>query len=399
MAKERHIDPGLQYFQEIHFNRIRGKHGLKDRWVTTFGKAKAERLLFQREKIQAGTPEFYEFKNSDPEISKSFSEAYDGEIIRKACNYIDSKKEYFGKTILEVGCESGYMTGFLAKTFPDSKIVSIDRSKNAVDIASHKIESLGITNVELRVASLEDVTGTFDTVFCMRTIQENLNYDIGPYRGDPVAAQISGYVDLTEEYTRFLVSHLNVNGNLIIFERISHDPLMCGWMMRLCISNCGPMLETYSEINCEEAGDLSIFQAFVCHNGFTDDPQSMIDFWKKDISIEPSRKGILTNWSALIYLANNAGKLIRGVHILNSEGRPVGRFAAFYDKDDDSIIYFLQGVGDDIHLASIEKKMKEALLQHLQEMIDVNVQAGHHFEEIDPKEDYLEGTNVANILS
>ncbi len=38
MAKKRSVDPGLQYLQEIGFDRIRGKYGLADRWVKVFGK-------------------------------------------------------------------------------------------------------------------------------------------------------------------------------------------------------------------------------------------------------------------------------------------------------------------------------------------------------------------------
>lgn len=89
---------------------------------------------------------------------------YDGDIIRKACNYIDTHKDFFVETILEVGCEAGFMTGFLAKTFPKARIVSIDRSKAAIDIATKRIESLGIKNVEFRVSPLAEISEQFDTV-------------------------------------------------------------------------------------------------------------------------------------------------------------------------------------------------------------------------------------------
>ena len=88
MAKNKIIDPGLKYLQEIGFNRIRGKYGLVDRWKSVFGNAKAEQIWKQWDSLPTGSIEFYDFKNSDPEISRSFSEAYDGDIIRKACNYI-----------------------------------------------------------------------------------------------------------------------------------------------------------------------------------------------------------------------------------------------------------------------------------------------------------------------
>ena len=189
MAKKRDIDPGLQYLRDINFQRIRGHYGLYDSWTRMFGKTKADQLFAQRGKIPDGSAEFYEFKNSDPDISRSISEAYDSEILRSACNYVYSQKEKFGRRILEVGCEAGYMTGFLARTFPEAHIVAIDRCEAAAKIAKSRLEPTGIDNVEFRACSLADVTEKFDTVFCIRTIQENLNYDDAPFNGDPLIYQ------------------------------------------------------------------------------------------------------------------------------------------------------------------------------------------------------------------
>ncbi len=149
MIMKKKMDAGLAYLQEIGFNRSRGKYGLVRRWEELFGREKAFQLYNQWTKIEDSSPEFYDFKNSDPEISRSYIEAYDGDIIRKACNYIYDHKEYFGRTILEVGCDIGYMTGFLAKTFPESTIVAIDRNKAAISLATKCLEALGIKNVLL----------------------------------------------------------------------------------------------------------------------------------------------------------------------------------------------------------------------------------------------------------
>lgn len=83
MGKSRTIDPGLQYLQEIGFERIRGKYGFFNRLIKVFGRTEAEQLFDKAGTIPGGSSEFYEFKNSDPEISKSLSEAFDGDIIRE----------------------------------------------------------------------------------------------------------------------------------------------------------------------------------------------------------------------------------------------------------------------------------------------------------------------------
>lgn len=392
MAKKRSVDPGLQYLQEIGFDRIRGKYGLADRWIKVFGKEKMEQLFKQREKIGDGTTEFYEFKNSDQELSKSFSEAYDGDIIRKACNYISNHKEYFGDTILEVGCESGYMTGFLAKTFPDAKIVSIDRSQAAIDMAMRRLESLGSSNVEFRVMQLNEVHEQFDTVFCMRTIQENLDYDEAPFVGEPIVSQFFQYAALTDEYTDLLIGCLKDDGYLCAFERVGHDPLMCGWMVKLCLSNCAPIMDTYTEVKCEEVGDTNTFQAFICRKGSSGNTQEMIHLWYGAIEVDPSGRGTLTGWNALSYLNDNAGKLIRGVRIFNNNKEQVGRFAVFYDKDNEPLIYYLNAAGgSEVQLYSYDKSLENDILKHLQEVVDLNTKSGLNAQEIDPEEEFLEG--------
>ena len=391
MAKNKSVDPGLQYLIDIGFDRIRGKNGLTDRWIKVFGKKEAEQIRNKWESLPAGSKEFYDFKNSDPEISRSFSEAYDSDIIRKACNYIASHKAHFGKTILEVGCESGYMTGFLAKEFPEARILSIDRSQAAVDMAKSKMEAMSILNVEFRVASLQDIEEQFDTVFCMRTIQENLSHEDAPYKGEPLLSQFFRYSEMTEEYTQLLISCLKDDGTLCVFERVGHNPLMCGWMMELCFSQCAPDISTYNEVQCEEAGNLSTFQAFVCRNKAAGDPQKMFDLWYSAIKIDVNAKASLTGWNALAYLRANAGDLIRGVRIFDRDNKQVGRFAAFRDKDDDALMYYLNAAGDEIKLYGFSINEKNNVLDHLQKMIDQYVKAGLYEKEIDPEEDFLEG--------
>ncbi len=96
--------------------------------------------------------------------------------------------------------------------------------------------------------------------------------------------------------------------------------------------------------------------------------------------------------NTLAYLSANAGKLIRGFRILNKDNKQVGRFALFIDKDDDSLLYYLNAAGDEINLYGVNISEKEKLLMHLQETINQNIHAGHHGEEIKPMDNFLEGS-------
>lgn len=393
MAKNKEMDPGLKYEKELGLERIRGVYGLYDRWVKLFGKEKAIKLFEEREKYPDGSPELYEFKNSDPLISRSYTEGYDIDIIRKACNYVAENKGFFGKTILEVGCDAGYMTGFLAKTFPDSKIISIDRSESAMNIAKANLEKLDVHNVELKHCSLKDVREQFDTVFCMRTIQENIDREIMPFYGEPFMYQCYAYADVCEDYTNQLKARLYDEGTLVVFERVGHDPLMCGWLLDLNRKEIGINYDSYEEIKCEEAGNTNTFQAFVCEIGNTGEESDVFELWMESANINPNGKNTLKNWNALVYLDMNAGELIKGIRVYDEDGKKqIGRFGIFSDNENENTMYYLNAPGgDEVTLLSYNASLKDQLLNQLDQTEETNKKLGFIIKDIDPKEPDLEG--------
>lgn len=393
MFTDNQKDPGATYLQEIGFvDPGDGEIGV--RLESFFGKRKAKELLAEWEKIGSGNNEFYEFKNSDPNLSRIFTETFDGDILRQACNYVSEHREYFGGTILEVGCESGYMTAFLAKMFPNSKITAIDRCEPAIKAAKEKISAMNISNVEFRNCSLCDVDGLFDTVFCMRTIQENFNKNDLPHEGEPLLYLFAVYKALTEEYTHLLADHLTDFGTLCVFERIGHDPLLCGWLIQLEKSSCGILFGTYKEVQCREAYLKNTFQAFVAQKGNKNTLKQILNLWYAPVSHYNSSMNTLKEWKALDYLNRNAGRLIRGVRIYDSKtDEQIGRFALFEDCDSPQTIYLLVSTGnaEAISLFSYDRSVLHDALDKLQEMIRHNEEEGSYYKEIEPSDTILEG--------
>ena len=394
-------DPGLAYLNEIGFRETLDKN-LEKRLRKTFGYFKAKDLLSTWERIGSGSIEFYNFKNSDPELSKCFSETYEKDILRNACNYVYGHKQYFGKTILEVGCESGYMTGFLAKTFPGSRIVAIDACAPAVEITKKRISDLGCSNVEFRNCTLDEVSERFDTVFCMRTLQENFDTDNLPFEGEPLIFLFASYKKRTREYTKLLVDCLKDSGYLCAFERIGHDPLLCGWLLELDNNTCGILPDTYKEMHCKEIDTTNTFQAFVAQKGNQNALRDILDLWRTPLGDYASGSTMLDGWKALDYLYKNAGTLIRGARIFEYKGGPqIGRFALFEDRDDSSLLYYYSAKGSvsNNQLFSYNARLKADLLDELQKVIDINVmEHGFVSEEIDPYEDTLEGRTRIGFL-
>ena len=164
---------GVKHVKRLGIRAINSQNKLEKEGSRIFGKGFkgiVDRIQYDPHKSD------YDVKNSDYDIAMFYSGAYDYHIIVNACDWIYEHKECFGKKILEIGCDCGFMTTFLATQFPDSHIVSIDREKNGLEIAKKNCEKFGVTNVEFIQSDLMDLDyGKFDTVFSMRTLIENLN--------------------------------------------------------------------------------------------------------------------------------------------------------------------------------------------------------------------------------
>ncbi len=398
MGKKREPDEGLKYLNLINFNRARGKNALEDRLIRLYGKDKAYQELDKIDKIERGTTEFYDYKNSSYELSMAFNEAYDGDVIRKACNYIAAHKDCFGKTILEVGCESGNMTGFLALTFPDSKITAIDESEAAIRIAQLRTDRLNVKNVEFKHCALKDITEKYDTVFCMRTIRDNIEEDDYPFVYEPIAYLFAFYQTVTETYTDEIIKRVKDFGKLCIFDRLASDPLMCGWMMALSEKKYGIVLDSYEKLICDdEIDEHTSFQAFICQSGIMNDTEELCNLWNKAVGVDLTRankSNKLSSWDALVYLHINAGKLLEGVYILDPrhKDKVIGRFGVFTDCDDPNIIYYLISNNDMVEVYYVPADYKEEAIKRMRENIKHIESDGMKSRPIKPNKDIVEGS-------
>jgi methyltransferase-like protein/SAM-dependent methyltransferase len=71
--------------------------------------------------------------------------------------------------VLELGCGTGGNLIPLAVAWPDSRFVGVDYAARHVEVAQHCIEQLGLGNIDIRHASILDVSegdGLFDYVIC-----------------------------------------------------------------------------------------------------------------------------------------------------------------------------------------------------------------------------------------
>lgn len=178
-------DPGLEYMQQLGIKALRSTNVIFNDLDRMFGREKSRKIsamIDKRAERENYTDEhdwkeadrqFYDLKNEDYALSLYLTGAFDGDIIRRACNWIIDHKDFFGKTILEIGCDIGLISCFLAKTFPSSTITAIDRCKNGVNIGQKLAEKFGLSNIKFICADANELTEKYDTVFSMRVMHEN----------------------------------------------------------------------------------------------------------------------------------------------------------------------------------------------------------------------------------
>lgn len=99
---------------------------------------------------------FYKLKNRTLDGSLCVSAAFDSGLFRHLGNMIIDGKEYFHGTVLDIGCDCGLVSCFIAQQYPECKVVGVDKNETAVNNAKKLAERLGLANAEFVTADIYD---------------------------------------------------------------------------------------------------------------------------------------------------------------------------------------------------------------------------------------------------
>ena len=98
--------------------------------------------------------------------------------------FIDFKNSYDknldGKKILDLGCDNGITTCFIANLYPNSEIIGVDKCKKGIKCAEEIAQKLGVENVKFEVVDAKKVDKffkeeKFDLVISNRSMLEITN--------------------------------------------------------------------------------------------------------------------------------------------------------------------------------------------------------------------------------
>lgn len=373
MAKK-NKDAGLQYIMELGFYRAKNMTDVMDQLTKAAGKETAEKLIrvidFRADhKETRDDNSFYAQKNETSALSIALTGAFDADIIRQACNWIVANRENFGKTILEVGCDCGVMSCFLARQFPDVRIVSIDRCEAAIKNARELAEKMHINNVTFMAADLKNVKDTFETVFSMRTVHENIAKDDKAMRDFEIKdlpEQAEIYRNCLHDYCGELKKRMAEGGLLISIERINRDALLLGWMEALYDNGMAFDVNCYTEIKCKELRDESVFRAFIAFSVDENkaSPQELFDYaCSKYLNYS---KAQYEGWDAKIVFENRKKDMIVGYLIDYPKLKAKVKTSIWTHKYDETSMIFYQNNNGNVTTTFHDISRKDELLMSIQ---------------------------------
>ena len=132
-----------------------------------------------------GSGKIYNVKNKDLETSMDFA-GYYHDLYRQFFTWLMKFKEeeeglnLDGKKILDLGCDNGITTCFVAMLYPNSQIVAVDKCKKGIKCAEEIAQKLGIKNVRFESVDAKKVDKffkdeKFDVVLSNRSMLEITN--------------------------------------------------------------------------------------------------------------------------------------------------------------------------------------------------------------------------------
>lgn len=258
----------LDYFDKL---RLRPSKTNQEFWSNIrikYGTETFERLnsiIDEREKSLEETPylpDLYDFKNSRLDLSLDFSR-YSADIYRRYFEWLMKLSDMKPKYILDIGCDNGIVTCFYGYLFPDSEVIGIDLSENAVKCSTELSQKLDLNNVQFKVLALEDAINQFplnhfDWITDIRTIHEIIGDFPDPRSWSMNDVTFDEYPDENQKMVNILSQFqklLKDDGRFIAFERIGKPTKLVWWVEMLSQVGLHPDWQLCDQIRFYEIGE------------------------------------------------------------------------------------------------------------------------------------------------
>ncbi|MDD7160981.1 MAG: class I SAM-dependent methyltransferase [Candidatus Ornithospirochaeta sp.] len=283
----------------------------------------------------------YNAKNKYLSLAKVINGNFDYSHYMTSLQWISDHSDLFGKTILDVGCDIGITSCFIASLLPESKVIGIDTSENGVRCAWDLAKELNLKNVSFECINLNSISldEKYDTVLSSKVFHENGGIiDYNPCTSmDEMADLIASSF---RKYARALARHVKDEGNCITIEKLGRAELPWGWIQIMNRFGLVFNPENTSRYKCKEANRDSRMFAFEFKKGDSLEKDDLYKLYNTSFH-EPMNTvtGKYEKEVASLLWQNSARSLIWGYDIYFDD-LPTYRYGFFRTDDLTGFIHY-----------------------------------------------------------
>ena len=241
-----------EYFREVGIidaSSIDEIYAVLEKQIGKDGVEELERIVDSRADGK-NESDIYKLMNKTLEGSITFFGGFDSAWLRKTLRLIEKYKNEYGKEVLDVGCNNGIVTCFIAKCCPDAHVVGIDIEPASVAIARQLAAKLNLTNVEFRVCDfLKSDDQQYDSVFMFKTIQEMVGIDLTRKAASMSFFELGEYfAKKFNRVAKIIAKRLKQGGTFFSVERIPYTIATYGYCCALTLNDVHPDMSKYKKV-------------------------------------------------------------------------------------------------------------------------------------------------------
>lgn len=259
----------LEYFQKLG---LRPAKSIDNFWRDLKRKY-PKAMIGELENIVGGRAEgsqekdIYELKNQSLPLSLDFS-TWSTDLYRRFFEWFTKANMNTPTKVLDIGCDNGIVTCFLAKYYPNSELLGIDISANSIKAARELAAKLELKNVTFECMNAFEVENTYSNYFDMAISVRSLHEMFGGINESRYWSlrdfqNNNTFKKQSEDLRKITNTLIEDGGKLVTFERLPSDVSVASFIKLLNSTGLCLNKDVSNLISFQEVGDLEQMPALV----------------------------------------------------------------------------------------------------------------------------------------
>ena len=191
--------------------------------------------------------EIYKLTNKSLESSVSFVGGFDGSFLKRGMKRIYQYRSLFGKEIVDIGCNNGILSCFIALICPESEVTGIDIKEEGLNCARELANKLEIHNIKFECNNYKKTCKKYDTVFMSKLSHELIDFsNINWYQSR--SNIVSSFEKKSIPFVVSIKKMLKDNGTILMIDRIPYEIGVYGYYKAFASKGIALDMNTYHKL-------------------------------------------------------------------------------------------------------------------------------------------------------